>query len=786
MTDRRHQMFLKRPATRWQDALPVGNGTLGALVYGNITRETIVVNHDSLWVPEPRQELPDVSEHVPELRELLSEGLYDKAEKFLSTKMEEQGYNLRHHDPYHPAFAVQLETSVRKAFCSYRRTVDFATGEALVSWKEGDAAFQRRLIVSLADNVIALSITADQPVSYKVRLCAHDADETCPVIYSISSQSNEISITGRYSDGNEFGGVATVSAQNYTGDSAPVEAGTDGTTAVSEATSVLVMISLFANEPTENGLKRCRKHLNNLPHNYGELFRRHESQNRSIFQRASINLNAGAERDLSNEELLLRAYEGNVDTALVERMFDYGRYLLMASSEEGSLPANLQGVWNGEWDPPWQSDYHNDENIQMNYWQALPGNMPETVPPFFDYYESMIPDYRLNAQRIYGCRGILIPISQTTNGLMYSGPWINWTAAAAWLSQLFYDYWLFTADDTFLEERAVPFLKETALFYEDFLVEDENGRLTVCPSLSPENVPDAPHASLAAVNATMDVALVRELLGNLCTACEYLGIEQESVVRWKEMLSRLPEYETNEDGAMREWLHPPLKDNYHHRHLSHIYPLFPGFEVTEETAPELFEACHTAVEKRLVVGLSSQSGWSYAHMANIYARLGDGERALECLELMTRSVVGENLFTYHNDWREQGLTVSWFGAEPPFQIDANFGLVAAVQEMLLFSRPGLMKLLPAVPHSWKRGNYSCLKARGGVEVSASWDLDTRTMHAVWRSSREQRIDVKFPAEIKDITFSTECDVDTSPYGNAYRRITLPAGEEIRADITFRS
>jgi alpha-L-fucosidase 2 len=208
------------------------------------------------------------------------------------------------------------------------------------------------------------------------------------------------------------------------------------------------------------------------------------------------------------------------------------------------------------------------------------------------------------------------------------------------------------------EERAVPWLREVAHFYEDFLFEGPDGKLVFSPSISPENTPIGEGMNLLTVNATMDVAICREALSNLCEACESLRIKQDGVARWRAMLDRLPEYAVNEDGALREWLHPKFEDNYHHRHQSHLYALFPGIEITEETHPALFEACRVAVEKRLVIGLTSQTGWSMAHMANIYARLGQGNRALECIEILARSSTGPNLFTYHNDWRDMGLSLA--------------------------------------------------------------------------------------------------------------------------------
>jgi alpha-L-fucosidase 2 len=289
-----------------------------------------------------------------------------------------------------------------------------------------------------------------------------------------------------------------------------------------------------------------------------------------------------------------------------------------------------------------------------------------------------------------------------------------------------------------------------------------------------------PHTGLATVNATMDVAIAREVLSNLCQACEVLGIKARDASRGRSMLEALPAYEANADGAMREWLWPGLEDNYHHRHQSHIYPLFPGIEVTAESAPAIYEACRVAVEKRLVVGLTSQSGWSLAHMANIYARLGEGERALECLELLTRAATGPNLFTYHNDWRGQGLTLH--SPNPPFQIDANFGLTAAVLEMLVYSKPGLIKLLPALPGAWERGAARGIACRGGVTVDLAWDQGTRQVRATLTARITGQVTIKFPAPVAAL--ETDATVSESPHGAAYRVVDLPAGQPVELEAAL--
>ena len=770
MSERRYQMTSKVPATRWQDAFPTGNGTLGAAVYGGITGERILLNHEALFARTDKPTLPDISAHLPELRRLLAAGQYEEAAYFLDERAREAGYEYRQPDAYQLAGDLVVRTQTAAAFREYERRLDFLTGEVTVSWREGDTRYARELFVSRADDTVVLRIRREVPaaVSCALSLTPHEPRGEAPVSFQASAEGEWLTLEGQWEHGEEHGIVARVVTQ---GGELSTEA---ETIQVTEAEEVLVLLQLYANEPGAEALPRLRAALAALPADYATLRARHATLHGEMFRRMRLDLQAGEARKLSNEQLLLDGYGGDPDTALIERLFDYGRFLLICSSRPGGLPANLQGVWNGDWAPPWSSDYHNDENIQMNYWQALPGNLPEVTLPYFDYYEWSREDYQTNAQAVYGCRGLFAGIAQTTHGLAHLGPWLNWTAGAGWLAQLFYDYWLFTGDREFLAQRAMPYLKEVAAFYEDFQVEGPDGKLLLSPSLSPENVPDLPGASYVVQNATMDVAIAREVLGNLIATCEALELNDPGEARWREILAQLPEYEINEDGAIREWLYPGLKDNYHHRHQSHIYPLFPGFEVTEESDPRLFEALRVAVEKRLVTGMSSQTGWSLAYMANIYARLGNGGRALECLELLTRSCVGPNLWTYHNDWRAMGLTLDWFGGvQQLFQIDANFGATAAMLEMLVFSQPGVIKLLPALPEKWVRGEAQGIRCRGGAEVSVKWDLAAGTAEATRVAAEAQTLRVKLPPGMA----VAEGDFPSPRPG--YVEISLAAGVPVR-------
>jgi len=407
----------------------------------------------------------------------------------------------------------------------------------------------------------------------------------------------------------------------------------------------------------------------------------------------------------------------------------------------------LQGVWNGDYSPAWACTFFNNENIEMMYWQALMGNLQETLLPLFDLYERFKDDYRMNAKNLYGCRGLLLPLfmdNQSGKKDNLQPHVLYWTGSSAWISAMYYDYYLFTGDTEFLLNRAYPFMKESAQFYEDFFVVDENGKLKSYPSNSPENRAcgsfDGAGELSVCINATMDFALFKELLTNLVNVSNKFGLDEEKVGEWQDLLSRIPEYRVNEDGALSEWLHDDFKDNYHHRHQSHIYPLFPGLEVTEESDKTLFNAIKTAVDKRLVVGIKEQTGWSFAHMANIFARLGNGNKTKECLDLILRFCTGENLFTYHNDWRNMGVTLKYMIAKhAPFQIDANMGFTSAVYEMLLYSNTKMLKFLPAIPKEFVKGKITGIIARGGFTVDIEWQ--DREVEVSIVSSRDVAIDV---------------------------------------------
>ena len=726
----------KYPATRWNDATPLGNGVLGASVYGCVYDERILINHESLFNWCDDKEIPDISKSLFEVRKLMDEGKYKEAESYYTKKLEELKYRPSS-GKYYPALDLHLLFENKDAFKDYSRTLDMENGVCTVEYVDGDNKCLRQVFASMTDKAVIIKISSKNPTSLRLALEKHDltdlpdeggssVQKTTPLddgIYTEFATQGGLNYSARLKILKTDGAVSEGKSKKRNIDMSG-DASFNGFLEISGTTELVLAIYVVSNQENKDELFAT---LDSLNTDYDYLFNRHRDAFSSLFNRTRLTLSDGENKSL--EELMLDSYNGVVSPSLCEKMADFGRYLLVSSSINCNFPANLQGIWNGDYSPAWACTYFNNENIQMAYWQACRGGLSEALLPLFNLYDKFKEDYRENARKLYGCRGMLLPLFMD-NGCgkkkNLQPHVLYWTGSSAWISAIYYEYYLYTKDEAFLRERAYPFMKECALFYEDFYVYDENGKLKSYPSDSPENRPnglyDGGGELSVCINPTMDFALLKELLSNLIDSANLLGIDNEKVNEWESMLKAIPEYEINEDGAIKEWLHKDFLDNYHHRHQSHIYPLFPAYEIDKDSG-EMFEAMKVAVEKRLVIGLKEQTGWSLAHMANIYARLKDGAGAKKCLDLLLRFCTGPNLFTYHNDWRNMGVTLKYTHAgKAPFQIDANMGFTAGVYEMLLFSSPsGKLEILPALPSDWTSGEISGLYTQIGATVSIKWN-----------------------------------------------------------------
>ncbi len=734
-----NKLIMKYPSSwygeMWREALFVGNGKIGGLVYGGVHHEIITVNHTDLWWNyDNSQKLPNVYDAIPKMRKLIDEKKYNDAQWVLADALKEKGY--KESDPGTPLSVCDIDivTHMKSPFKNYRRTLDMESGEAEVSWYEENEFYKRDFFISRANDTVFCKITSSDLYCGEFSLKVHELQTignlTPPKNQTTIFENEFISYGAQKDDGTYFGAVMKI---KHNGKSEIK----DGKININ-AQCIELVLKTFVNEK-EPQFSKLKKELS-YDFSYDAELKKHKKIHSAIFNATEFSINDSSENH-SNEELLLDAYSGEASDELIEKMWKYGRYLLISASRKGENPCDLYGLWSGHYNTPWVWNMFN-VNIEMIYWQALSGNMPELLLCVFDYIDKQTDDYRENAKKLFNCRGINI-CSVTTpvtglHKLLYPHI-LNWIGGAGWIAQHYYDYYLCTRDEKFLKNRALPFMYEAMLFYEDYLFEDENGFYVISPSESPENAPsnlvkEANNPYMQVVkNSTMDFAILKELLTNIIEGCELTGMYSEKLDAWKNMLKKIPPYMINEDGAVSEWMSPDLKDNYEHRHESHLYPVFPGTEVTRTGSAKLYKAFEKAVEKRKAFGLKDQSGWSLTFMANVYARMGKGDDAINVLDMLLRSNVMNNLTTVHNDWRRMGIATCG-EQESPVQIDANMGFTSAINEMLVFSTRKAIYLFNALPQKWKSGKAGAFLTRTGTLVTLSWNTKKAEVQFVQKAA----------------------------------------------------
>ncbi len=758
---------------KWREALPSGNGEIGIGVYGEIMNETVMINHTDLWWRSKTPELPDVSYTLPEIRKCLLEGNARKADGIMAKELKRLGYDPCVGFPL-PLCDLKIHMPVRHAFKKYERSLNMENGEITVSFCDGEKHFKRSAFVSRSDDIIAYKIKEMNggEISADISLELHDTSDALKHTNDLSAylpkkvytttDGEYILFAAENDDGTDHGAVGRLIIDKGIVNSE------NGHFEISGAHELLLIIKVFVKSDRESEFIKLKSELACIADDYDTLLSRHISLHRPLFLNTELTLDTAAGSS-SNEELLLEAYRDESSNELIQKLWSYGRYLLISSSREGGNPCSLYGLWCGDYQGMWAFNMFN-ENVQMIYWQALSGNMPALLLPLFDYIERHMDDYRENARKLFSCRGIFLPAPSTPeSGLVkiLLPHILHWTAGAGWMAQHYFRYYEYTLDEEFLRDRALPFMCEVALFYEDFFILDESGKYMSIPSVSPENSPkgynnpDDPADNMeTTVNATMDFAIAKELLTNLIKGCKIAQVHLGDIAKWEDMLSRIPEYRINSDGAIKEWMYEPFADNYHHRHLSHIYPLFPGNEVTRKNK-KLYDACVTAFNKRLTVGLNQQTGWSLAHLANCYARIGDGDEALSCIDSLARSCIQNNFFTMHNDTKKMGIGVEKKSA--PIQLDANMGITAAINEMLVQREGDTVYILPALPEKWRKGCIKGLLLSGGILVSADWNTD----------------DAKVSVSLKSQLIDTELKV---AYRDCINDIKLKRGQTVNLDL----